>query len=110
MRRFIVILLSIVLLTTVSVCGIREDQDNSTGIGYLVIDPGASFLYIEDIDLCIPGFDNYGCTYFFIPSLMPYFLTINSFEEWSCDFFHCKYFFSPSSKKLFEFQYSIVNE
>ena len=70
MRRFLVILLSMVLLTTVSVRGIRDDQDNGTSIGYLVIDPGASFLYIEDIDLCIPGFDNYGCTYFFIPSFV----------------------------------------
>ena len=42
--------------------------ENKDRIGYIDVRPGESKLYVEDIGVSIKGWDNYGVTYFFIPS------------------------------------------
>ena len=42
--------------------------ENKDRIGYIDVRPGESKIYVEDIGISIKGWDNYGVTYFFIPS------------------------------------------
>lgn len=54
------------LLCSVLIIGIRPTLHKP--VAYFIVDPGNSMLFFEDLDLTIKGYDNYGVTYFFIPS------------------------------------------
>lgn len=60
-----------IILPTVVIVALlwRAASDRmDTGKGMVHIEPGASYIYLEDCDIRINGWDSYNVTYFFFPS------------------------------------------